>query len=66
MYPVALIVWALLGFYMDAVLPKEYGTKRHPCFMFLPSTYKGCCKKGAEVEDEDAEERRSTLLRKDY
>jgi hypothetical protein len=51
--PVGLLVWALMGFYLDAVLPKEYGTKRHPCFMFFPSTYMGCCKKGADVQEDD-------------
>ena len=63
MYVVALIIWLLIGFYADAVLPKEYGSKRHPCFMFFPSTYKGCC--GGKVEDDmtdEERERRSTLL----
>lgn len=45
MLPVGLLFWGLLGFYFDAVLPKEYGSKRHPCFMFLPSTYSGCFKR---------------------
>lgn len=66
MLPVGLLFWGLLGFYFDAVLPKEYGTKRHPCFMFLPSTYKGCCKGSTADVDVEEEERRSTLLRKDY
>jgi ATP-binding cassette subfamily A (ABC1) protein 3 len=63
---VGLIFWTLLGFYCEAVLPKEYGSKRHPCFMFFPSTYKGCC--GGNVDDdmtEEERERRSTLLQKD-
>ncbi len=49
---------------MEAVLPKEYGTRKHPCFMFFPSSYKGCCKKTV-VNDEDDEERerRSSLLK---
>ena len=60
-----LIFWSLIGFYLDAVLPKQFGTRRHPCFMFFPSTYTGCCKKGGAQIDEDEQERRSTLLRKD-
>lgn len=68
MYVPGLLVFLLLGLYLDQVLPKEYGTKRHPCFMFLPSTYTGCCKKGGDDDDEsgEAQERRSTLLRKDH
>ena len=65
--PVGLIFWGTLGLYLDTVLPKEYGNKRHPCFMFFPSTYKGCCSGGNnDVEDEETEERRSTLLKKDH
>lgn len=66
MYIAGLIFWTLLGFYFEAVLPKEYGSKRHPCFMFFPSTYKGCC--GGKVDDDmtdEERERRSTLLQKD-
>jgi hypothetical protein len=48
---------------MDAVLPKEYGTRKHPCFMFFPSSYKGCCSKpGDDDEDNEAREQRSSLL----
>jgi len=65
MLPVGLLFWGLLGFYFDAVLPKEYGSKRHPCFMFLPSTYSGCFKRPDANQLAD-EERRSTLLRKDF
>ena len=39
MFLVGGIGWVLLGLYLEAVLPKEYGKKRHPCFMFMPSTY---------------------------
>lgn len=66
MYIVAFVFWMLIGFYADAVLPKEYGSKKHPCFMFSPSSYKGCC--GRQVEDDmtdEERERRSTLLQKD-
>lgn len=36
---ISFVLWMLLGIYLEAVLPKEYGTKRHPCFMFHRSTY---------------------------
>lgn len=52
MFIPALIVWMALGFYLDAVLPKEFGSKRHPCFIFFPSTYKCCCKKERDLEDQ--------------
>lgn len=64
LYVAGLIFWLAIGFYLEAVLPKEYGTKKHPCFMFFPSTYKGCCKKRVDdEEDEEDRERRSTLLK---
>lgn len=53
MLPVGLVIWAAMGFYLDAVLPKEYGTKRHPCFMFLPSTYTGCCTRGSNIDEDE-------------
>ena len=38
-------IWlTLLGLYLEQVLPKTYGVRRHPCFMFMP-TWWGCCKK---------------------
>ena len=27
-------LWLLLGIYLEAVLPKEFGQRRHPCFCF--------------------------------
>jgi len=66
MFIPALIVWMALGFYLDAVLPKEFGSKRHPCFIFFPSTYTCCCKKSRDQDDELEDERRSTFLKKDF
>lgn len=63
---VGLIVFGLLGFYLDAVLPKQYGQKSHPCFCFLPRTYSGMCSSGGGEVDEGEQERRSTLLKKDH
>jgi ATP-binding cassette subfamily A (ABC1) protein 3 len=64
---VGLIVFALIGFYFDAVLPKQYGQKSHPCFCFMPASYRGCCGSSGDREvDEDERERRSTLLKKDH
>lgn len=59
-------LWAILGFYCDAVLPKQYGTKSHPCFCFMPKSYRGCCKGSGNNDDPEEEERRSTLLKKDH
>jgi len=66
-----LVLWALLGFYCDAVLPKQYGSKSHPCFCFFPSTYKGlskCCTSSDvadEGQDDVAQSRNSNLLGED-
>jgi ATP-binding cassette subfamily A (ABC1) protein 3 len=66
MFLVGFLVFLLLGLYLDQVLPKEFGQRRHPCFMFMPSTYTGCCSRRQvpEVDDEE-KERRSTLLSKE-
>jgi len=39
-----LISFTLLGLYLDAVLPKEFGQKSHPCFCLRKSSYQGLCK----------------------
>ena len=55
-----------IGFYFEFCLPKEYGTRKHPCFMFLPSTYSGCCKKSSASQpfetNQVSEERQSLVL----
>jgi len=28
------LLWLFLGIYFEAVLPKEFGQRRHPCFCF--------------------------------
>lgn len=66
MYVPGFAIFALFGFYLDAVLPKEFGKRRHPCFMFFPSTYTGCCKRGGGDDDADQADRRDTLLKKDH
>lgn len=33
----------ILGFYMEKVMPKTFGVRQHPCWFFLPSTWKKCC-----------------------
>lgn len=36
-------VWILLlGLYLEQVLPKKIGRRRHPCFMFTCEFW-GCC-----------------------
>jgi hypothetical protein len=29
-----------IGFYFDQAMPKTFGVRKHPCFCFLPSTYR--------------------------
>ena len=45
MMVVSLFVFAILGLYLDNVLPVKYGRRKSPIFCFLPSTY-GCCRGG--------------------
>lgn len=42
-----------LGLYLDAVIPKEFGKNKHPCFMFMPSSYTWCCKKSRSGDIDD-------------
>ena len=28
------VLWFFVGVYLEAVLPKEFGQRRHPCFCF--------------------------------
>ena len=45
-------IWILLlGLYLDQVLPKEFGRRRHPCFMFT-SEFWGCCKKKKDTAED--------------
>jgi hypothetical protein len=44
LFAAGFFVFMILGVYMDAVIPTEYGSKKHPCFMFMPSSY-SCCKR---------------------
>lgn len=63
---VGFLFFLLLGLYLDQVLPKEYGQRKHPCFMFMPSTYTDCCRRRPPPQVEEGEqERRSTLLSKE-
>ena len=37
-------VWLFFfGLYLEQVMPKTFGRRRHPCFFLKPSFY-GCCK----------------------
>lgn len=40
LYVVGGVIFMLLGLYLDQVIPSEYGSNKHPCFMFMPSTYR--------------------------
>jgi hypothetical protein len=55
MFVAGLFFFLIIGIYLDAVLPHEFGTRRHPCYFFFPSTYAGCCKKRTTQEEDDAE-----------
>lgn len=56
-----LAFFLLLGLYLDSVLPKEFGSKLHPCFCFKKSSYDGCCKKPPSNDEVDDENRESML-----
>jgi len=62
MFVAGFFLFLILGIYLDAVLPKEFGTRRHPCYFVFPSSYSGCCKKRTtQVEDELEQQRRCAL-----
>jgi hypothetical protein len=66
MFMIGFFLFLFLGLYLDQILPKEFGQRKHPCFMFMPSTYTDCCRRRQPPQiDEDEKERRSTLLSKD-
>lgn len=56
-----LVAFLLLGLYLDSVLPKEFGSKSHPCFCFKRSSYDSCCKKPLSNDEVDDENRESML-----
>ena len=37
------IILYLFGYYLEKVMPKTFGVRKHPCFCFFPSTLKACC-----------------------
>jgi len=37
------VVLLVIGFYLEAVMPKTYGPRRHPLFFLLPSYWRGSC-----------------------
>lgn len=39
---VDIILYFLLALYFDAVIPAEYGQRKHPLFIFRPSFWKSC------------------------
>lgn len=55
LYLVGFLFFTSVGVYFECVLPSEFGNARHPCFMFLPSTYKGCCSSKRELTAADIE-----------
>jgi hypothetical protein len=45
------LLWTLIGFYLEAVIKSEYGSTKHPCFMFMPSSY--CRRRPVDQEEEN-------------
>jgi len=41
--PVSMLVFLLMGFYLDKVLPKKYGETRSPLFCFSKRFCCSCC-----------------------
>jgi hypothetical protein len=62
LYIPSTILWCLLGFYLEAVLPKQYGSKEHPLFCCRPSYYKKACGCCSQQENEQHDEARRSLL----
>ncbi len=58
----AFFFWSALGLYLDYVLPMDYGTRKHPCFLCQPKSYTCCRSKRVITLDDDEQERRNKLL----
>lgn len=58
----AFFFWTALGLYLDYVLPMDYGTRKHPCFLCMPKSYTCCRSKRVINLDDDEQERRNKLL----
>ena len=43
MYLFSMLIFTLLGLYLDNTLPVKFGRRKNPCFCILPRTYK-CCR----------------------
>ena len=43
MFFVGFLFWSFIGLYFDNVLPVKFGRRKHPCFCFMPRSYK-CCR----------------------
>ena len=59
----------LLGLYLEQVMPKKFGGRRHPFFCFKPSFWgcNNCCKNEnnlnqVDLDDEFGEHERSEIL----
>ena len=53
MFALSFFVFALLGFYLDQVLPRKYGEKQTCCFCF---SKKFCCSCCGQAENEQRDE----------
>ncbi|CAD2222743.1 ABC-2 family transporter protein/ABC transporter, putative [Angomonas deanei] len=47
---VDMVLYLLLMLYFDAVLPKDWGTRRHPLF-FIVDPIRYCCRRNKQVEE---------------
>lgn len=62
LYIPSTILWCLFGFYLEAVLPKQYGSKQPLLFCCKPSYYKKACAGCCQQDDGQDDEARHTLL----
>lgn len=50
-------IFFVLGFYLDKVLPSEFGQRLNPCFCFLPSYWRRTSRRNPnQVNDDNLEE----------
>lgn len=48
-------LYLVIAIYLDLVLPREYGLRRHPLFCLQRKTYKSCCRVSPAQRDEQTE-----------
>ena len=56
------IFFTLLGIYFENVIPSEFGSHKHPCFICMPKSYTCCRKKRQVIEEFHNSEHAENLL----